>query len=56
MDLFIKNELHLELTANILPYWMNKMQDRENGGFYGQIDGNEILRKNANKGVSQKSF
>ena len=48
MDL--KNELKIELTTNILPYWMNKMQDMENGGFYGRIDGNEILHKEANKG------
>jgi mannobiose 2-epimerase len=41
----------LELTANILPYWMNKMQDLENGGFYGRIDGNEIVHKTAHKGA-----
>ena len=49
MDL--KTELEVELTANILPYWINKMQDRENGGFYGRIDGNEIIHQNANKGA-----
>ena len=46
----LKNELKLELTSNILPYWTNKMQDKENGGFYGKIDGNDILHKDANKG------
>jgi mannobiose 2-epimerase len=39
-----------ELTKNILPFWINKMQDIEHGGFYGQIDGNNILHKEANKG------
>ncbi|MDR0429500.1 MAG: AGE family epimerase/isomerase [Tannerellaceae bacterium] len=40
-----------ELTENILPYWMNKMQDQEHGGFYGRIDGNEVLHPYANKGA-----
>ncbi|MDR3340397.1 MAG: AGE family epimerase/isomerase [Candidatus Symbiothrix sp.] len=40
-----------ELTENILPYWMNKMQDGEHGGFYGRIDGNEVLHPYANKGA-----
>ncbi|MDR3220311.1 MAG: AGE family epimerase/isomerase [Dysgonamonadaceae bacterium] len=40
-----------ELTENILPYWLNKMQDAEHGGFYGRIDGNEVLHPHANKGA-----
>lgn len=40
-----------ELTTNILPYWINKMQDNENGGFYGSIDGLEKLHPESNKGV-----
>lgn len=39
------------LTDNILSYWINKMQDHENGGFYGQIDGHDILNPKANKGA-----
>lgn len=39
-----------ELTHNILPFWIDKMQDTENGGFYGRIDGNNKLYKRANKG------
>ena len=27
-----------ELTSNILPFWMKHTVDRENGGFYGAID------------------
>lgn len=40
-----------ELTDNILAYWIDKMQDCENGGFYGRIDGNENLQPKANKGA-----
>ncbi len=47
----MKNELSAELTGNILPFWINKMQDSENGGFYGRIDGNNVLHKQANKGA-----
>lgn len=46
----LKNELHQELTENILPFWMTKMVDNQNGGFYGQITGKDILIPNAPKG------
>ncbi|GHT81780.1 cellobiose 2-epimerase [Bacteroidia bacterium] len=39
------------LLQNILPFWVNKMPDKENGGFYGQIDGNNQLYPTANKGA-----
>lgn len=45
------NEFKKELTDNILPFWIEKMQDTEHGGFYGRIDGNEILHPKANKGA-----
>ncbi len=35
--------LHKELTLNILPFWMAKMPDEKNGGFYGQINGENII-------------
>ena len=35
----IQQQAHLQLTGNILPYWMNKAVDKPNGGFYGQING-----------------
>jgi cellobiose epimerase len=44
-------ELFLELQDNILPFWMNKMVDKENGGFYGRIDGNSIVHPHASKGL-----
>ena len=45
------NEFKKELTDNILPFWIEKMLDTEHGGFYGRIDGNEILHPKANKGA-----
>ncbi len=36
---------------NILRFWLDKMQDQENGGFYGRIDGEEVLHKDAEKGA-----
>lgn len=39
------------LQQNILPFWLQKMQDHENGGFYGRIDGNEVLHADAEKGA-----
>lgn len=40
-----------ELENNILPFWMNKMEDNEQGGFYGEITGNDELRPEASKGA-----
>jgi len=37
------NGFKKELTDNILPYWMKKLQDFKQGGYYGRIDGNEVL-------------
>ena len=39
------------LENNILRFWLDKMQDRENGGFYGRIDGNGVLHPEAEKGA-----
>lgn len=40
-----------ELTNNILSFWTSKMVDLEHGGFYGEINGSNILNKKANKGA-----
>lgn len=45
------NEFRDELIKNILPFWINKMQDKEFGGFYGRIDGINKLHLTANKGA-----
>ena len=36
----LRNEMRSELENNILPFWMNKMEDNEQGGFYGEINPN----------------
>ena len=40
-----------ELENNILAFWIDKIQDTEHGGFYGQIDCNNTLHPEANKGA-----
>ncbi len=49
IEIFIR-ELDDELRRAILPYWMKRMVDKEHGGFYGQIDGNDQIRQSAPKG------
>ena len=44
-------EVREVLESNILPFWMDRMQDYEHGGFYGRIDGNNVLHKDADKGA-----
>ena len=39
------------LQENILRFWLDKMVDRENGGFYGRIDGTGVLHPDAEKGA-----
>lgn len=46
-DLYI--EVELELKNHILPFWMNLI-DRKNGGFYGEVDFNLRIKKEADKG------
>ena len=46
----IKSEVQKVLVDNILPYWMEKVTDPVNGGFYGRISGQEELMPTANKG------
>ena len=47
----MKLEMHDVLENNILPFWLEKMQDNENGGFYGRIDGSGVLHPDAEKGA-----
>lgn len=39
------------LQKNILPFWIERMVDEEQGGFFGRIDGNNVLHPQADKGV-----
>lgn len=45
-----RGELEQELTRNILPFWIERATDRENGGFYGWISNDAIPDKMADKG------
>lgn len=42
----LASQVKVELTENILPYWINKM-NKPSEGFYGRISGNEILDESA---------
>jgi mannobiose 2-epimerase len=45
------NGFKAELTNNILPFWITKMQDTAHGGFYGRMDGTNVLHPQASKGA-----
>ena len=45
----VLKQIEEELTGHILPFW-ERMIDRENGGFYGRMDYDGTLRKDAVKG------
>ena len=47
----MKGEMQDVLTNNILRFWIDKMQDREHGGFYGRMDGAMHLHREAEKGA-----
>lgn len=47
----MKREMQEVLQQNILRFWLDKMQDRERGGFYGRIDGHGQLHAEAEKGA-----
>lgn len=52
MDISVlRNEMQDVVENNILRFWMARMVDRENGGFYGRIDGQEVLHRDAEKGA-----
>jgi len=47
----MKQEMQDVLQNNILRFWLDKMQDREHGGFYGRMDGEGVLHPEAEKGA-----
>ncbi len=52
MDLnSLKYEMQDVVENNILRFWLDKMQDTEHGGFYGRMDGHEVLHPEAEKGA-----
>ena len=46
----LKAEVRDVLENNILNFWLDKMVDEENGGFYGQMTGEGEIVKTAEKG------
>jgi mannobiose 2-epimerase len=44
-----RQSVRLELTQNILPFWIN-LTDHENGGFYGEAGANGVPNPKASKG------
>ena len=47
----MKQEMQDVVENNILRFWMDQMMDCEHGGFYGRMDGNGELHKEAEKGA-----
>ena len=46
-----KKSMQEVLEDNILRFWIDRMTDNENGGYYGEIDGNDRLVPTADKGA-----
>lgn len=46
----LAQKVRKELIDDILPFWFEKMTDADNGGYYGQITGNNDLITSAPKG------
>ena len=47
----MREEMHAELTGNILPFWMERMKDDRNGGFLPRITGDGKTDAAAEKGA-----
>ena len=47
----LKQEIREVLEYNILRFWIDRMQDKRHGGFYGHIDSNNVLHPDADKGA-----
>ena len=45
------DEVRKELENDILPFWMTRMVDNVDGGFYGRITGDDVLCPEASKGA-----
>lgn len=47
----LRSEVYECLTANILPFWLNRMRDAAGGGWYGRMTGAGALVKDAPRGA-----
>jgi mannobiose 2-epimerase len=46
-----RTEIDKELTDNILAFWMRYTVDEENGGFFGEVDGDAVVRPEADRSL-----
>jgi mannobiose 2-epimerase len=46
----LRNEVFLNLTQNILPFWSDRMVDYNNGGFFGRINADNKVFPDEEKG------
>ncbi len=46
----LRTEMQDIVNDNILRFWLDRMQDHENGGFYGRMRGDGVIEKEADKG------
>jgi len=46
----LRNEVFINLTQNILPFWSTRMVDNKSDGFYGRIDWKDQVFPDADKG------
>ena len=47
----LKKQFRKCLEENILKYWIEQVTDQQNGGYYGRIDGHNIVHPEAEKGA-----
>lgn len=47
----LKKQFRKCLEENILKYWIEQVIDQQNGGYYGRIDGHNIVHPEAEKGA-----
>jgi len=47
----LKKQFRNCLENNILKYWLTKVTDNENGGYYGRVDGHDVVHPDAEKGA-----
>lgn len=47
----LKKEMKRCLEDNILRYWIDKVTDKEHGGYYGRVDGRDKVHPEAEKGA-----
>ena len=46
-----KNTVRELLEENILKYWIERVTDHENGGYFGRVDGHDFVHSYAPKGA-----